>query len=141
MKPLLACGITGLAGGTVLMFAIHATILTGPLLGALYGVLFALVFSNRAVDPGSGFLWALAYAFLCWLAVVPGAQVIAANLSSSFQTQRDNIPDLVGYILCYGLPLGLALGTLGAVRNRATIERLSWMRAVIGGGIAGVLGS
>jgi uncharacterized membrane protein YagU involved in acid resistance len=141
MKPLLACGITGLAGGTVLMFAIHATILTGPLLGALYGVLFALVFSNRAVDPGSGFLWALAYAFLCWLAVVPGAQVIAANLSSSFQTQRDNIPDLVGYILCYGLPLGLALGTLGAVRNRATLERLSWMRAVIGGGIAGVLGS
>src|SRR5271154_1723165 len=109
--PLLACGVTGAAGGLVLMFAVHASIIFGPLLGAVYGVLFALVFWNRALDPGSGLLWGLAYAFLLWLAVVPGAQVISANLSSSFLTQRDNFPELVGYILCFGLPLGLVLGT------------------------------
>src|ERR1035438_6705883 len=67
--PLLACGITGVAGGVVLMFAVHASIVFGPLLGAVYGVLFALVFWNRAQDPGSGLLWGLAYAFLLWLAV------------------------------------------------------------------------
>lgn len=77
------------------MFAVHANVLFGPALGAVYGVLFAIVFRNRALDPGSGLLWGLAYAFLLWLAVVPGAQVIAANLSSTFTTQRDNFPELV----------------------------------------------
>src|SRR6266853_1340247 len=117
--PLLACGITGAAGGLVLMPAIHANFVYGPLLGAIIGVLFALVFSHRALDRGSGLLWGLAYALLLWLAVVPGAQVIAANLSSTFETQRDNFPELAGYIICFGLPLGLVLGTLGSWRNRA----------------------
>jgi len=138
--PLLACGITGAAGGAVLMFAVHATILFGPVLGTAYGVLFALVFWNRALDRGSGLLWGLAYAFLLWLAVIPGAQVIAANLSSIFQTQRDNFPELVGYILCFGMPLGLMLGSFGARRNRATLVPLSLPRAIIGGGLAGLAG-
>ena len=138
--PLLACGITGVAGGVVLMFAVHASIIFGPVLGAVYGVLFALVFWNRAQDPGSGLLWGLAYAFLLWLAVVPGAQVIAANLSSTFQTRRDNFPELVGYILCFGIPLGLVLGTFGGWRNRATLVRLSLPRAIIGGALAGIAG-
>jgi hypothetical protein len=122
------------------MLAIHASLVSGPLLGAVYGVLFALVFSNRALDRGSGLLWGLAYAFLLWLAVIPGAQVIAANLSSSFQTQRDNFPDLVGYILCFGMPLGLVLGTLGGRRNRAGLAPVSLPRAIIGGGLAGIAG-
>jgi hypothetical protein len=122
------------------MFAVHATVFTGPALGVAYGVLFALVFSSRALDRGSGLLWGLAYALLLWLAVVPGAQVIAANLSSSFQTQRDNFPELVGYIVCFGMPLGLVLGTLGGLRNRATLARLSFPRAIIGGGLAGIVG-
>jgi hypothetical protein len=122
------------------MFAVHASIIFGPVLGAVYGMLFALVFWNRAQDPGSGLLWGLAYAFLLWLAVVPGAQVIAANLSSTFQTQRDNFPELVGYILCFGIPLGLVLGTFGGWRNRATLVRLSLPRAIIGGALAGIAG-
>ncbi len=138
--PLLVCGVTGLAGGLVLMPAIHANFVYGPVLGAVAGVLFALVFSKRALDRGSGLLWGLAYALLLWLAVIPGAQVIAANLSSSFQTQRDNFPDLVGYILCFGLPLGLVLGTLGGRRNRASLAPISLPRAIIGGGLAGIAG-
>src|ERR1035438_1879478 len=138
--PLLACGITGVAGGVVLMFAVHASIVFGPLLGAVYGVPFALVFWNRAQDPGSGLLWGLAYAFLLWLAVVPGAQVIAANLSSTFQTRRDNFPELVGYILCFGMPLGLVLGAFGGRRNRATLAAVSLPRAIIGGALAGIAG-
>jgi len=138
--PMLACAITGVAGGAVLMRAVHANILFGPLLGAVYGLLFARVFWNRALYLGSGLLWGLAYAFLLWLALVPGAQVIAANLSSSFQTQRDNFPDLVGYILCFGMPLGLVLGGFGFWRNRSTLTPLSYPRAIIGGGLAGIAG-
>jgi hypothetical protein len=122
------------------MFAVHVNILFGPALGAVYGILFAVVFWNRALDLGSGILWGLAYAFLLWLAVVPGAQVIAANLSSTFTTQRDNFPELVGYLLCFGLPLGVVLGIFGGRRNRATLARLSFPRAIIGGVLAGIAG-
>jgi len=122
------------------MFAVHVSILFGPALGAVYGMLFAVVFWNRALDLGSGILWGLAYAFLLWLAVVPGAQVIAANLSSTFTTQRDNFPELVGYLLCFGLPLGVVLGIFGGRRNRATLARLSFPRAIIGGVLAGIAG-
>jgi hypothetical protein len=138
--PLLACGITGVLGGVVLMFAIHTSVVAGPVLGAVYGVLFAFVFSNRAIDRGSGLLWGLAFALLAWLAVVAGAQVIAANLSSTFTTRRDNFPDLVGYILCFGLPLGLVLGTLGGRRNRGAVARISLPRAIAGGALAGIVG-
>src|SRR5882724_11228501 len=138
--PLIACGITGAAGGLVLMLAIHASLLFGPVLGAVYGVLFAVVFSNRAQDRGSGVQWGVSYSVLLWLAVVPGSQVIVANLSSSFSTQRDNFPDLVGYMLCFGIPLGLVLGSWNGWRNRATIASISFPRAIIGGALAGIAG-
>src|SRR6266853_2341666 len=117
--PIIACAATGLLGGLALMASTHASILAGPVAGVVFGALFAVVFANRATDCGSGLLWGLGYAFLLWLAVVPGAQVISANLWSTFETQRDNFPELVGYGVCFGLPLGLVLGTLGSWRNRA----------------------
>ncbi len=132
--------MTGAAGGALLMPAIHTSFLFGPLLGVLFGALFALVFWNRALYLGSGLLWGWAYAFLLWLAIVPGAQVIAANLNSSFQTQRDNFPDLVGYILCFGTPLGVVLGGFGSWRNRSTLTPLSFPRAILGGALAGIAG-
>jgi uncharacterized membrane protein YagU involved in acid resistance len=140
MSTLLICGVTGLLGGLVLMAAVHATVVTGPVSGAIYGVLFALVFSKRALNRGSGLLWGLSYALLLWLAVVPGALVIAANLSGSFLTDRDNFPELTGYIVCFGLPLGLVLGTLGGRANRANLASFSFARAIVGGGLAGLVG-
>jgi uncharacterized membrane protein YagU involved in acid resistance len=138
--PIVACSVTGLLGGLALMAGTHASIVAGPVAGAVFGALFAIVFANRAVDRGSGLLWGLGYALLLWLAVVPGAQVISANLSSTFETQRDNFPELAGYIVCFGMPLGLVLGTLGSRRNRATLASLRFGRAIVGGGIAGIAG-
>src|SRR3979411_1670756 len=83
------CAAVGALGGTALMLATHASVVAGPILGAVAGMVFALVFLQRAVDGGSGLLWGLAYALLLWLAVVPGPQVIAANLSSTYSTNRD----------------------------------------------------
>jgi uncharacterized membrane protein YagU involved in acid resistance len=137
--PVLLCGIMGLAGGLVLMPATQATWITGPALGALYGVLFALLFSNRVFDIGSGLLWGLAFALLLWFAAVPGTQVIAANLSpGTFATDRDNFPDLVGFILCFGMPLGTLLGAWALRENRAALEKFSLARAIVGGAIAGI---
>jgi uncharacterized membrane protein YagU involved in acid resistance len=138
--PIVVCGVTGLVGGLGLMGSTHASILAGPIAGAVFGALFAIVFANRATDRGSGLLWGLSYAFLLWLAVVPGAQVISANLSSTFETQRDNFPELAGYIVCFGMPLGLVLGTLGGRRNIATLPSISFTRAIVGGGVAGIAG-
>src|SRR6202171_5375251 len=126
LLPIVMCGVTGLIGGLALMASTHASGVAGPLTGAIFGALFAIVFANRAIDRGSGLLWGLSYALLLWLAVVPGAQVISANLSSTFETQRDNFPELAGYIVCFGLPLGLVLGALGARRNHAVLPRFSY---------------
>src|SRR6266481_3515947 len=138
--PIATCALTGLLGGFALMAVTHVGIVSGAIAGTLFGALFAIVFANRAIDRGSGLLWGLSYALLLWLAVVPGAQVISANLSSTFETQRDNFPELAGYIVCFGLLLGLVLGALGGWRNRTAVVSLSYTRAIAGGGIAGIVG-
>jgi uncharacterized membrane protein YagU involved in acid resistance len=138
--PIATCAVTGLVGGLALMAGTHDNVFYGPIAGTVFGALFAIVFANRAVDRGSGLLWGLAYALLLWLAVVPGAQVISANLSSTFETQRDNFPELAGYIVCFGLPLGLVLGTLRGMRRDAVLPAFNYTRAIIGGGLAGIAG-
>ena len=139
----LVCGATGLLGGLALMPAAHATVVTGPVLGLLYGVLFALLFSKRASGAGSGLLWSLSYALLLWLAVVTVIlQLVDAGVTSldQLRTNRDNFPDLVGYMLCFGAPLGLVLGTLQSRRAQNERTPFSAGRAIIGGTLAGIVG-
>src|SRR5262249_12529799 len=138
----LVCALTGFAGGLLLMPATHATVITGPLLGLVYGLLFALLFSGRAVRAGAGLLWGLGYALLLWLAAVTGPLVISANLATpgSFQPNRDNFPDLVAYVLCFGAPLGLVLGLYGVRRIAAEAEPFGPGRAIVGGSLAGAVG-
>jgi uncharacterized membrane protein YagU involved in acid resistance len=139
--PLVLCTVTGLAGGIALMPAVHASVLTGPLLGALSGLVFGVLFFNRALDRGSGLLWGLAYALVLWLTTVTGPLVIMANLSpGTFATDRDSFPELVGFIVCLGMPLGLVLGAWGSRVNRASLAAFSITRAILGGGIAGLIG-
>ncbi|HEY6392823.1 MAG TPA: hypothetical protein VIX89_16200 [Bryobacteraceae bacterium] len=138
--PIVACSVAGLLGGVALMASTHANVVAGPVAGAVFGAVFAIVFANRATDRGSGLLWGLGYALLLWLAVVPGAQVVSANLSSTFETQRDNFPELAAYLVCFGMPLGIVLGTLGGWRNRAALESIGYARAIVVGGIAGIVG-
>lgn len=140
--PLALCTVTGLAGGFALMSAVHASVLAGPLLGAVSGLLFGLLFFNRALDRGSGLLWGLAYALVLWLTTVTGPLVIMANLSPGiFATDRDSFPELVGFIVCLGMPLGLVLGAWGGRMNRGSLAVFSITRAILGGGIAGLVGA
>ena len=139
----LVCAATGLLGGLALMPAAHATLVTGPVLGVLYGLLFALLFSNRATSAGSGLLWGLGFALLLWLAVVTVIlQLANAGVTSldQLRTNRDNFPDLVGYILCFGAPLGLVLGTFQARKTDDELAPFSAGRAIVGGTLAGIVG-
>lgn len=95
----LVCAIAGALGGVGLMWAGHATIVTGPALGLFYGVLFAFLLGREASSVGSELLWGFGYALLLWIVLV-----IAFHNPS--RTNRDNFPDLVGYILCFGATLG-----------------------------------
>src|ERR1700746_9533 len=71
LTAILIC-IVGMAGGPVVTTVVPASLIINILLGALYGLLFALLAAPRAISPGSGLLWGLGYAFILWLAIPAG---------------------------------------------------------------------
>lgn len=159
--------ITGALGGALTMAVIHASFATGVLLGAVYGFVFALFAAPRAVSPGAGLLWGLGYAFILWLAIPAGiVPVLMGGMPAMgmLDTARAHFPELIAYVLCFGTPLGVALGTWAALTNRGLkiedrgskvegqISRdpqssilnpqpaYSFPRAIIVGGLAGIIG-
>ncbi|MGA7274797.1 MAG: hypothetical protein WBX14_08135, partial [Candidatus Udaeobacter sp.] len=127
------------------------------LLGAVLGGCFALMTRSRATTPGAGLLWALAFSFLLWLA---GPACMLSRITSHgamgmLDAARAHFPELVGYLLVFGAPLGLVLGALsvgkpspkssaqeGEGTKKATLLPLqfSLARALVAGGLAGVFG-
>jgi uncharacterized membrane protein YagU involved in acid resistance len=132
----------GCLGGSVIWAIGLASVVTGAALGGLYGVLFALLAARRAVSPGAGLLWGLGYAFLLWLAGPAGLFPLlgGAKPMGMLDTARANFPELVAYLLCFGLPLGLTLGILGGLHPLPGQRRFSVPRALVVGGAAGVVG-
>ncbi|HEX5083681.1 MAG TPA: hypothetical protein VFY40_16660 [Blastocatellia bacterium] len=146
------CLLVGALGGVAATIAIHTSPLNNVLLGALYGSVFALL-ASRAVSPGAGLIWGLGYAFILWLAI-PAGVVPALNggmpAMGTLDVARAHFPELIAYLLCYGAPLGLSLGTWGLritdpFSNPQSAIRIphsafSWPRALVVGGLAGVGG-
>jgi len=137
--------LVGLIGGTLCIPAVHATILTGTVLGGIYGGLFGLLTARRAVDPGSGLMWGLGYAFILWLAVPAGVLPVLTEgmpAMGMLDTARAHFPDLVAYVLCFGMLPGITLGALGSLRGslRGRQPRFSLSRALVVGGLAGIVG-
>jgi len=133
LRCILVCAVAGAIGGVAFMFAGHASLIAGPGLGFLSGAIFAILFGGRSASVGSEFLWGLCYALLLWLLFV-----IAFH--NPLRTARDNFPDLVGYILCFGAVLGLALGRLHPPKTAGTPVPFSLARALLGGTFAGIAG-
>jgi hypothetical protein len=137
------CAALGALGGAVGQSLVWATFDSGVLLGALYGLAFALLAAPRAVTPGAGLVWGLGYAFLLWLAVPVGLFSAAsggARAMGMVDVARERFPQLVAYVICIGAPLGVALGTWGSLRPEPGRVRFSWPRALVVGGLAGLLG-
>jgi uncharacterized protein (DUF2062 family) len=136
----------GAAGGALLSLAGLVSLVFGITLGCAYGLIFCLVGGRRANTPGGGLLWGLAFALLFWLVgpATIGPLLISASPESTImlETVRARFPDLVGYILFFGAPLGIVLGTL----NRRRLPEGPWdakfslSRAVTVGGLAGIVG-
>jgi uncharacterized membrane protein YagU involved in acid resistance len=114
------------------------------LLGGILGGCFALLTRSRATTPGAGLLWALAFSFLLWLAGPAGVLPrLASNGSMGMlDAARAHFSELIAYLLVFGAPLGLALGALsvGKPSPRSTAQPFSLARALVAGGLAGIVG-
>jgi len=138
----IACTLVGVLGGAVCLILGVASFLTGVVLGGLYGLIFALLGASRAASPGAGLLWGLGYALLLWLAGPAGVFPLLGDTHAMgmLDTARAHFPELIAYVLCFGLPLGLTLGVWGSRRLLPGRARLSLSRALIVGALAGVVG-
>jgi hypothetical protein len=137
---------TGCLGGAASAGMTHMSLPVSFILGAVYGLVFALLSAHRAVSPGAGLLWGLAYAFIIWLAFPAGIiPFLIGNMPEMgmLEVARGHFNELVTYLLLFGAPLGITLGTLGsfepALRAQAG-ARFSFPRAIVLGGFAGLFG-
>jgi hypothetical protein len=143
LVPVIAATIVGALGGFGCMGSCHVGLLAGPGAGTAYGALFGCLFASRCTNPGAGIIWGLGYAFLLWLAIPAGILPVLGGAMPSMgmlDTARAHFPELVAYIVCLGVPLGLALGLLSILRLRRPQGQFSFSRAVVVGSLAGAMG-
>ena len=134
--------VTGLGGGMVQSLALGTPLTHGLAVGGLFGLAFGFFFARRATSAGAGLIWGLSAAFLMWLVFPAGLRpIFAAGFHSmaALGDARDEFPLLVGYLVCLGMPVGLALGIRGGLRPTAADPHFHWGRAIVAGGLAGLL--
>lgn len=136
------CVVVGGIGGLVAAHIDLASLQIGIILGSLYGLGFALLASSRATTPGAGLLWGLAYALLLWLVNPLGLSTLMTSMTSDAMLEglRARFPALVAHLLCFGMPLGVMLGTLRGFEAQRGETAFSLPRALLVGGWAGVIG-
>src|SRR5260370_30080727 len=108
-----------------------------------FGVAFSLFFARRATTPGAGLVWGLGSSFVVWLVVTGGCFNLAVSVRNSalmLQDAQGHFSELVGYVLCLGMPVGVGLGRRGAIRRSRLTTSFAWGRAIVAGGFAGTLG-
>lgn len=130
--------------GAVALFPLHLTPVLGIALGGIVGACFASLTPFRTTTPGAGLLWGLSFSFLLWLAGPAGVlpQVAADTPIGMLDMARAHFPELVGYLLLFGAPLGLVLGAFSARKSvtQSKAQPFSLSRALVAGGLAGIVG-
>jgi hypothetical protein len=143
-KPEWLIGLAvGLAGGALQSVALGMALSRSLLVGGLYGLAFTILLGQRTRTAGAGLIWGLASAFLMWLVFPAGLGPLFNQRFRSMAAlgdAREQFPLLVGYLVCLGMPAGLALGIRNSWLSSDTERHFNWSRAVIAGGLAGVLG-
>lgn len=142
IKHIFLCLLVGALGGSAASQVGLASLPMGVTLGSLYGVGFALLAAPRATTPGAGLLWGLSYALLLWLINPLGLSSLLASTTPEVMIDglRARFPALVAHLLCFGVPLGLVLGTVRGLETERGETPLSWTRALVVGGFAGIIG-
>jgi len=142
IEPVLGL-IVGASGGLLESVVLKTSLFSGGLLGMTFGLAFGLFFARRATSPGSGLIWGLGSSFLLWLLVPAGFlnfAVSVRNPALMLQDAQGHFSELVGYVLCLGMPVGVGLGIRGAIRTSRRNASFAWGRAIVAGGFAGTLG-
>src|SRR5215467_4901057 len=140
LQSLLGLAI-GTAGGALQSILLTTSLITGLIYGALFGAAFGAFFSRRATSPGAGLIWGLAAALLLWIVVPAGILPLrrASHSMGMLSDARASFPELVAFLICLGMPVGVTLGTWGEFHNRTARAKFRWGRAIVAGGLAGTL--
>jgi len=123
--------------------ALSTSLLGGGLLGATFGLAFGLFFARRATSPGAGLIWGLGSSFLLWILTAGGFFHFVETTGRSgmmLQDAQGHFSQLVAYVLCLGMPVGVGLGIRGGLRSSRPGKKFAWGRAIVAGGFAGTLG-
>jgi hypothetical protein len=121
---------------------IGETPLHSAVIGGLLGLCFWLGFVKHADSPGAGLIWGLGFAALVWLLIPAGLLPLLHDSPHSgkmFSDAQTRFPQLVACLVLLGMPVGLALGIIGALRRRGFRKQFRWGRAIVVGGVAGTL--
>jgi hypothetical protein len=133
----------GLAGGLLGKWALASWTTRDLLTPALFGLLFGLFFAKRSTSAGAGLIWGIGAAFFLWVLIPAGFEPLLSGFGDArgmLGQAQDRFPDLVAYIVCVGMPVGVALGIRGALVRKDAQSTFSWGRAIVVGGFAGLLG-
>lgn len=135
--------LAGTLGGIVESRILEGSATHEILLGALFGLVFGLFFAKRATTPGAGLIWSSSAAFLFWVAVHAGAMLWftrAAHSPEMLPRLRQHFDDLVSYVVCLGMPVGVLLGIRGSLRPNPERTPFHWVRGIVVGAFSGLLG-
>ena len=141
LGPLLGL-LVGILGGALQSRMLEIPLSRGILLGAVFGLAFSFFFAKRATTPGAGLIWGLASALLLWFVMPTGIDLFLLRDTSSAAMLSDaqqRFPQLVAYLVCLGMPVGVVLGIFGGLRPRPGEPRFRWGRAIVAGGFAGTI--
>jgi hypothetical protein len=140
----LQCLITvviGIVGGALQSILLATPLMHGVVYGALFGLAFGFLFSRRATSPGAGLIWGVAAALLLWIVGPAGILPMrhAGHPMGMLRDARAKFPQLVAFMICLGMPVGITLGMWGLFYSRRPQPKFSWGRAIVAGGLAGLL--
>lgn len=140
--------VSAVVGKFVRLSSLDLTLALSLTLGAAIGGVFGLVFGRLISSPGSGLMWGVTYGLLLWLI---GPLTLLPLISGegsiwSVAVARQWFPLLFPHVIAFGAVPGLAYPLVSAVLtgkwrwDRVRVLSLSLVRAVVIGGIAGLVG-
>jgi hypothetical protein len=135
-----ACGVIG---GACIASALQKPYPHLLLLGGCFGLAFGALLGPLISSPGAGLIWGEGAAFLLWLLLPARAMPLWNNGALPANTMlvatRQQLPELVSYLICFGIPLGLVIGLYNAFKAAPDRSPFRWTRPILSGALAGLL--